>query len=166
MLLLHLVEEQSHQVLIHSPAPRARTGDFLTPLRGLEGSSGPLGSQARHTNIFKTVEDPGASGGEGCFMDNLMITTSLWGRCHYHHHLHHHINCHCPKLAYNELRVREGVADHTHRTEKHLFLILMTGVLSSEVLRLCIHQNPRAVGGGKVGLGRVVKDHWASSQSF
>lgn len=28
MLLLHLVEEQSHQVLIHSPAPRTRPRDF------------------------------------------------------------------------------------------------------------------------------------------
>lgn len=114
---------------------------------GREWQQGHWDPRQDTQDIFKTGEDPGASRGTGCFRDNLMITTSLWGRCHYHGHLYHHINCHHPTLAPNELRVR-GVADHIHRTQKHLFLILMTGILSSEVLNSAYNRITRAVGGG------------------
>lgn len=142
---------------------RARRCSHPCLWSGREWQQGHWDPRQDTQDIFKTGEDPRAS---RCFRDNLMITTSLWGKCHYHRHRYHHINCHHPTLAPNELRVQEGVADHIHKTRKHLLLILMTGIISSEVFNSAYNRITRAVGRGRVGWGRLVKDCWPHSQSF
>lgn len=111
-------------------------------------------------------ERPWDTRGRVHFIDNLMIISSLWGRCH---NLTFSSIIHCPhNFTYKELKVRVGVAYQTNNEMRHLGC--NPGVSDSKdwytvfsdlwFSSISVHQNHRGKTWHERWGGRRLLNHW------